>query len=248
MSHHRNLTGEQVIAGRIRDRIVELVEPRTEVISQHVLSDDRTRMEVRDTKTEHPSLIGQLSTSVKSQTDQTSSSGYGSRPTLNVAGVSVLQDITSESWIWLRALDRKRAARADMRDSLTARLYRLHDLAATLPLDLLSKLDVEVTRWWAQARVTTSWGDAPYRPHVPCAECGKIGGLCVTLTPTAAACLDCGAVWDAATIGILGNHVQIMLEPPIDMAPQLGPTLPRSLTEVPSALAEVPDNLRGLIA
>lgn len=220
MSKHRTETirsTEQLIADRIRDRVVDLTEPHAEKVEQWARSADGARLEPVRTTIEHPSLLGQLRAGVTGGTQGLSTSGYGSKPATNLNPIATLEDITRASAWLVESIDRRRAARADLRTSVVARLWFLADRAPTLERDDLVFVDATVTSWWVRARITTTWGDPPLKPHVPCSECGQRGGVQVVLYPTAATCTGCGAVWDGSTIGVLGEHVRLLLEPTVDV-------------------------------
>lgn len=224
-AHHRTegRTTQQVVCERIETRVVDLTEPHTESVEQWVRSSDGTRLEPRRTKIDHRSLLGQLRAGVAGSTQGVSTSGYASKPATNLTPLATLEDIARESGWLVGSLDRRRAGRADLRTSVVSRLWFLVDRAPTLDEETLAYVDSSVTRWWVRARVTTTWGDPPMKPHVPCAACGLRGGVQVVLFPTAAACTACGAVWDATTIGTLGEHVQLALSISIDTDPRLRP-------------------------
>ncbi|MFD6030492.1 hypothetical protein ACFWE5_07235 [Cellulosimicrobium funkei] len=224
-AHHRTVdrTTQQVVCERIETRVVDLTEPHVESVEQWVRSADGARLEPRRTKIDHRSLLGQLRAGVAGSTQGVSTSGYASKPATNLTPLATLEDIERESAWLVGSIDRRRASRADLRSAVVARLWFLVDRAPTLDDETLAYVDSSVTRWWVRARVTTTWGDPPMKPHVPCADCGRRGGVQVVLFPTAAACTACGAVWDATTIGALGEHVQLALSVSIDTDPRLRP-------------------------
>lgn len=246
-AHHR--TGDrsthQVICDRIEDRVAELTEPRVETLEQWVRSADGTRLEPVRRKVDHPSLVGQLQAAASRNNTDSASGGYESKPVVNVHAMAALQDMQAETRVWVKAIDPRRAGRADMA-ALVARLWFLADRAPTLTHERLLTLDFDVMRWWSHARVTTTWGDAPIRPHVPCSECGKRGSIRVTTTPTSAVCLECGAAWDQSTIGALGEHVRLMLAPPIDELTHDDTPITERI--VPLAMPETPAVLGGLVS
>lgn len=84
-------------------------------------------------------------------------------------------------------------------------------------LDRTSLLDVDaaVTRWWAHARVVTTWETPPMRPYVPCPSCRVKGRLRVVDQPLAVICLECAGAWDGLTVDQLGEHMRLALADPI---------------------------------
>lgn len=247
--HHQQQTrtARDVQVDRVRDRVRELTEPRVETVVQNVLDRAAGQLVQRRTRIEHASLLGQLRGGVAASSVGGSSSTPKSKPATNLEPLAVLEDITAATMTWLRVVDPARASRADMR-SVIARLWRLADRAPTLPDEQLRNLDGDVMRWWTAARITTTWGDRPLRPHVPCPECGKRGTIRLLVERTAAMCMDCRTAWDATTIGALGEHVRIALSPAIDLEAEqtmIGPDLPASRTKAPHTRPEVPAVLRG---
>src|SRR3546814_9920088 len=107
-----------------------------------------------------------------------------------------------EAIIWLRSGFRVQVS-SDTATNLRAIAGRAQDLDP----DHLATLDGDVLRWWGQARVVTTWDSPPLKPHVPCMACDKRGGLRVRVDRMVAVCMDCGATWDATTIGILGSQI-----------------------------------------
>jgi hypothetical protein len=243
---HRDLSAGQAAVERVVARVEEMTSERTEQHSQWVRSDDGARMVPRVTTTVHPSLLGQLRASASGSSAGLAHSVPGSRPAANLAPMAVLQDITSECWVWVRVLDRRRADRADMRDLVT-RLWFLADRAPTLVEHPWAfELDRDVTRWWGRARTITTWAEPPLRPHVPCPVC-SVRALQVRLYPTVATCLECGSVWDAATVDELGVQVRTMLALAEQDAALQVPRPGRGDLP-PDDDAHVPEVLRGLVA
>lgn len=214
---------------RIRERVTELVEPSWTTVTQYMVEvDDPTvrppwaprRVEVpfdpdahllvpwipRSRTVEHPSLIVQLEQSVGRGTAGVSSAGHESRPVVSVPAVDALGIMHRESVVWVRSGFRVRPS-SDPVENLAVIAGRAQDLGA----DQLATLDGDVLRWWGRARIVTTWDLPPLKPHVPCMACGKRGGLQVRVDHMVAVCLECGATWDARTIGILGTHVRLAM-------------------------------------
>lgn len=227
----------KLLVERIQDRIGDLTEPSTIVVEQWVVDAAAGRMVPRSRRVTFPGLVVQLERPPVGSTEGQFSPGASSRPPGNLAGLSTLQTISSESRIWARRM----LPMSKRPSSLMTRLERLAVAAGTLQLDQLRTLDEDVLRWWAAARITTTWADPPLRPHVPCMVCGHRGGLQVTLYPMAAICRECDSAWDASTIGILGSHIKLMTEAQPDVEAVCdGPILVEAIpAEVPGVLSGV---------
>lgn len=203
-------TGQQVVCERISERVAELLEPSTTREHQWRPSSDGKRLEQQPHVVVHPSLVVQLELAVESSTaGGPGGGGYESRPTANIQALDALGILEREAAIWFRVIVGAPAPR-----SIRRLLEQLVERAPTLTPERLRALDFDVLRWWARARIVTTWDTAPMKPHVPCMNCDRRGGLRVTLFPTAAVCLNCGAAWDATTIGILGEHIRLAMSPP----------------------------------
>lgn len=243
-------TTRQLIVDRIHDRIDALTQPSTTVESQWRTAPPWIWLRLCAHVVEHASLLEQLRVGVPASTAGVSASAPGSKPPASITALSLLATITVEARRWveygfgLTTVD------------VHTDLLELRSRAATIDHhDDLDELDRCVTRWWAHARVATTWDTAPLRPHVPCpAEgCGHRGGLRVTQDPLAAVCLECDSAWDATTIDDLGAHVRMMLEVPDsiedidvehDASAAVG-TIEAALTEFETRLAVAPSVLQG---
>ncbi len=253
MSKHRTeRSARDVVVDRIRSRVADLTEPSTVVVGQWVpeivlrfpfrdVVRRTGRLILQHTNINHPSLLLQLRAGIAGSTAGVSSSGPASRPPTTLEPLAALQTIDVETRVWVRALG------LDCHPSIAARLVALARRAPALD-ERLSALDADVRTWWVHARTVTTWGDPPIRPHIPCPDCGTWGRINVRLTPTTAACLECGAAWDGTTIGALGEHVQLALSPAIDLEAEramIGPELPTSLVKVPRSRRVQTEILRG---
>lgn len=215
----------------------EVVEQLVPANDEH----GRRHLVVKVTHVDQPSLLDQLANPAGVSTAGVGSSAKNERAAANLGGLAVLQGIDADAALWLARIDPRwsragivaslqglgalahkrptEALRANIADinarlnaTLEDRLRQIARAAGTLPDDTLWNLDREVTRWWANARVATTWGDPPLRPHVPCPECRAHGKLRVTPNPKSAVCIECGTAWDALTINELGTHVQLLVE------------------------------------
>lgn len=186
---------------------------RCDTCDQVLHPGDGQKLVPRSHVVERPSLVDQLEDAIEGSTaGAESAGGFESRPAANLAALDTLGTIEREAAIWVRAI---LGAPAPTR--LQSLLLTVAARSSVLTSQQLRDLDVDVLRWWAHARVTTTWDTAPLKPHVPCMNCDRRGGIQVRMAPLAAVCLHCGAAWDTATIGILGNHIQIAMSAPIDL-------------------------------
>lgn len=240
---------QQVLLARIHERVHDLLEPSTTRTEQWLLKPPWRMLRSYPHVVEHPSLIDQLRGCFPEGSSGESTGRPGSRPPANITTLSELQTITVDARRWASYAFGVPAG------GVVDDLRLLDQRAATLEdLDDLRELDRDVTRWWAHARVATTWDRPPVKPFVPCDQCGRRGGLRVTDEPLAAVCLECGAAWDSATIGSLGEHVRIMLDPrplpavlPEDFDAGVVPTpILADLDEVDAR--EIPSVLKGVTA
>lgn len=206
---------QRVRLDRIQDRTDDLTRPSTTREHQRVWNGDRQRFDMVPHVLEHPSLINQLRLTGAGSTAGLMSSSLGSKPPASIDAVSHLDTMERETRLWWRKVEPAK----EPGKTLEIRLHLLAARASTLTDDQLSTLDGDVMRWWATARVASGWDSAPLKPHVPCMVCEKVGQIRLRIDPLSAVCLACGAAWDETTIGILGNHVRIMLEEPIELPP-----------------------------
>ncbi|HUX69533.1 MAG TPA: hypothetical protein VMV41_03390 [Cellulomonadaceae bacterium] len=205
----------QIVCDRIIERIADLTEPVTTRETQWVPSALATRLEQKITTTEHPPLIVQLDQVIGGSTAGSSSSGHDSKPPGSLDAIDCLRTIRKQSRWWLKTLTA--ISTSDLGADLVTIGSRAHELDATD----LRYLDADVLRWWARARIVTTWDLAPIKTNVPCMVCSRRGGLQIRLDPLAAVCRHCGSAWDSSTIGILGEHVRLAMSDP---APELETT------------------------
>lgn len=196
---------DQALLDRIGDRVRDLVDPSTTSQSQWVPSDDGARLEPRVHTIEHPSLVAQLELAVAGGTAGASGGGFESRPAANLEALDALQTMRREVAAWVRIAFRTRPSW--LSDDLRLVSSRAHELDR----DDAGLLDADVLRWWARARIVTTWDSAPLKLFVPCMVCDARGKVRVTLDPLAAMCLECGSAWDDSTVGILGEHIRLAM-------------------------------------
>lgn len=203
--------GRLALTVRIQDRVDDLTRPSTTREHQAVWNETKSRFDYRPHVLEHPSLLVQLERAVTGTTGPAGSAGsFESKPVARIDALDTLEAITRESARLVGYVLHQRPSTTPANLHLLA--ARSHDLADPE----LRDLDFEVLCWWARARVTTGWDSPAWKPHVRCMSCDRLGTLRVRVAPLAAACLACGAAWDASTIGILGEHIRIALAEPID--------------------------------
>lgn len=207
-------TERQILVDRIHDRIDALTQTSTTVEQQWRTVPPWVWLRCVAHVVEHASLLDQLANSFpEGSSAESSGGGAKSKPAANIAALSQLQTITTDARRWVEY-----AFGLTSSDVVTD-LLELRSRAATIDhRDDLRELDRDVTRWWAHARVATTWDLPPMRPFVPCEECGLRGGIRVTVEPVAAICLECGAAWDRSTIGAFGEHVAMVLERSIEIS------------------------------
>ncbi|WP_182112901.1 hypothetical protein [Actinotalea sp. JY-7876] len=232
---------------RITDRIEDLLEPMTTVGTQWVALDalgyladlgygPKVRLAPTAHTVVHPPLVEQLARDAGGSTAGTSSStGHESRPPGSLDAADTLRTMRRQSRWWVT-----RAFSADS-TRLPADLRLIASRAHELDDDDLRYLDRDVLGWWSHARITTTWATAPMKPNVPCMVCAQVGGLQVVIEPLAAICRRCGSAWDAATIGVLGEHVRLATAAMLDE--------PRVARRTPSRARDegLPRILTGLV-
>jgi hypothetical protein len=169
------------------------------------------RLVPRSHVVEHPPLVDQLEAAIAgSAAGAASAGGFESKPVANMEALSTLGTIERGTRFWIEVLtgvpaEDLHGRPAELLEQLRASLARFTDAD-------LRDVDQDVLRWWAAARVVTTWDQAPIKVHAPCMTCDRFGGLRVRLDPMTAWCRHCGSAWDSTTIGILGEHIRIALD------------------------------------
>lgn len=202
---------QRELLGRVRDRIAEMTKPKTTRTEQWVPTADGSKLVPQVHQVEHPSLLDQLRMGI-SQTTAGGASAAGSRPPANLELIDALQLVRREVHGWVT-----HDCQQNLTGSIEGDLTVVADRAGTFDRDSLVDLDRDVQRWWGRARIATTWDTPPLQPFVPCMACNARGKLRVRVTPLVAVCLECGATWDESTIGVLGNHIRLMLERPHEL-------------------------------
>lgn len=201
---------------RIEEHVQELTRPTTTRETQRTYDEERQRFGGRVHVVEHPPLLVQLAQSVEGTTGPSTSSGaFESKPAARLDAIATLEWIRAGARQWVRdVVGSKPGSVAWNLQLLASRAHELSDVE--LGGDREDRqarpgLERTIFRWLATARVTTGWDSPAWAPHAPCMVCSAVGKLRIRLSPMTAVCLECRSVWDASNIGLLGNHVQIML-------------------------------------
>ena len=188
----------------------ELTDPRRHVesITGWV---NRNRKTIRRTVT-LPSLLEQLAAAVvPGETHvegDTTPSGFASRPPARLDAIDRLLAIEASAARWVASMG------LVVREDTCGNIRALVGISGTLDSDTLAALITEVTMWRAWAATVTGWSTPPFRPHVPCPVCDKVGSLRIRLDRKTACCMECGDVWEEAdgSIFLLGEHVKAETE------------------------------------
>lgn len=232
-------TSSTVIVDRVRQRIDDLRTPCTTTARQWVTEPGVDHLVRRVVSVTLPPLIVQLAESMAGSTSGRGSAGTRSRPPGSLEGPDTLRTITTEArYLAGRILsgfatDAVPGLRVSVRPQrLTDALAVIHRYAPDVDRESLLDVDRAVTRWWAHARIATTWETPPLKPFVPCSACGRRGTLQVVSLPLAVACLACGAAWDSMTVDELGEHLRVAVADPIpDPAPEPMPPAGDVLTD-----------------
>lgn len=198
----------------------------------------------------HLSLLDQLRVAVSGSPGHPDGGGsaFSSRAPIRLDALDVLERIEHEARSWVKSLGGKCRATAE------GNLWFLSGATADLDdVELLDALDAAARSWDVGAAVTSGWDAPAWRPHVPCMACDQSDTLRVRAEQTysgwspRAYCVSCGAAWDGSNIGVLGNHIQLLLD---KRAEALVDGLRSMLALVPAVIDEaeraLPDVLRGI--
>lgn len=199
------------------DQVRELTETHSHR-EPFTYDDGRTTWTVGHVTTVPP-LLDQLGNATQqAMGDGGGSGGYKSRPPAFIESMDTLATIDLEASRWVRDLGED-----DPLDTAGC-LRKLHGLHASAGRCGHAKaerddqhrvtcctqhaIEVDVRRWWTQARITTGWDSAAWRPDNTCPLCGKRGTLRVKLGAQSGMCTDCRETWDETTIGLLADHIR----------------------------------------
>jgi len=207
-----------VLVARVRSRLDELTEPRVQRTRQWVPVPGAAppRLEERVVEVRMPGLLAQLEHPADDSTAGSSSTGPGSRPPGSLEGASWLQVVEREARVVASSMLARLLGMAVPGVQVTIRPRRVHDSIAVVrryvgDLDRDELLDVEraVRRWWARARIVTTWDTAPFKPHAACPHCAHVGRLQLRTRPIVLVCLECGEAWDTASLADLGTVYEL---------------------------------------
>jgi hypothetical protein len=170
--------------------------------------------------TENPPLLVQLKAAAtpKASVDAGTARPAASKPSAAIDSIDTLLEIDSQAAAWLRALgedDPGNVIRCVVQVGALAvsqehcgRKAPKRDEHGHVICCTYHEIESDVRRWWSRARVVTSWDQPPFRPDNTCPICGERGTLRIRAEEQLAMCIDCRAVWDAETLGLLAAHIR----------------------------------------
>jgi hypothetical protein len=177
--------------------VTELTRPHTQAaIYDH--EDNGTSIHT----TQAPALLDQLNDAQSTGDGTNGAGGYKSRPAAWLEPVDTLALIDREASAWVRNLG------DDDPNSTKACVLRVHGLWASASDDDKKRIEGDVRRWWAQARVIAGWDSVAWRPDNTCPMCNERRSLRVKLGDQIAFCVDCRETWDDTNIGLLAEHIR----------------------------------------
>lgn len=190
----------------IADTADELTDPRQHVERIHDRdTEHRNKRLTRVWITTMPSLLDQLAEAVipgESYVEEESTrQGFGPRPPARLDAVDRLLAIEAGAARWCVSL------RMVLRDTAAENIRGLVGAAGTMDSDTRTTLLSELKAWRSWAATVTGWERPPDAPRAPCPNCDAHGSLRVRLDRKTGCCMQCGAGWDDATIGLLAEHV-----------------------------------------
>lgn len=147
----------------------------------------------------HPPLLDQLLATIRVATAES----RGSRATPG-----------SQSPLRIDAFDAYNAIQKEARAVLTD-FFKVKpssdvkkNVGRFLDLPISKELAQLIYQWHATASVITDWQTPPFSPNAPCPVCNKNGTLRIKLAMQSAVCVSCKSLWNAATIGLLADHIR----------------------------------------
>lgn len=179
----------------------------TELTSGHTNRQPYTVYENGETVTRYhrtyaPALIDQLDNASPSSEGSNGRGGAASRPAAWLEPLDTLALIDHESARWLRWLNQD-----DPADTKLC-VRRLHGMWASQDEATKRRIERDVRSWWTQARIITGWDSSAFRPDNTCPICAERRSLRIKLAEQLAFCVGCRETWDAATIGLLADHIR----------------------------------------
>lgn len=160
--------------------------------------------------TTQPSLLDQLAAAVipgetfTEDDGEVAGAAFGSQPPARLDAIDRLLAIDAGAGMWVLRLH------LTLRENTTANLRAI--VGANTDSWQASQILGDLLAWHTWAATVTGWQKPAYRPNAPCPVCEHRGSLRVRAERQVACCLACGSAWDAASIGVLGEHVRLHLE------------------------------------
>lgn len=202
----RRLKPEHIYRHQILDNINTLTRTNTsrytQILGYHKSYDQPTTIT-------HPPLLDQLRAAITGSTGHggNGSTGFTSKPAARVSALDTLSRIEHAAHHWVTT-----RLGGTPRTTTEGNLWYLSGATPDLDHHTLADLDHDTQTWAIGASITSGWEAPAWKPHVPCMNCGTTDTIRIRVEPIAGYCVACGEGWDAATIGLLGQHVQLMLD------------------------------------
>ncbi|WP_067428496.1 DUF7341 domain-containing protein [Nocardioides jensenii] len=178
-----------------------------------------------------PALVMQLLEATPAGSGDQAGTGGHSRPAIRIEALDTVMLIDDEVSRWIERLGSNTPADVwdvendrPVKGSGTLRALRhLHGLHASAPICqpglrggrtgsawccLTHRLEHDLSGWWHQARIVSGWDTPAFRPFAACPICEAVNSLRVKLTAQTALCVECRALWDPTTIGMLAEHIR----------------------------------------
>lgn len=181
----------------IHDWVRELT--RTHIAQAEYQTDQGTRWHY----TTSPGLLTQLESAAPSSAGESrGSNGYASRPAARIDALDTLMTIDREASAWVRFLGH------DDPGSTAACVAKVGSLYPSATEQCQRNIARDAKSWWTQARITTGYDTAAWRPDNTCPLCGEKGTLRVKLAHHTAMCTSCREVWEPDVIALLADHIR----------------------------------------
>lgn len=186
-----------------------------------------------DHVTDVPPLLVQLRFADAPQGSSRSGAGYESRPAAPLESLDTLTRIDLEVSRWVRDLGEDDPTSTIDCVSLLGGLLpsatrcdrpRAHRDRDTGRVDCCTwhAVELDVRRWWTQARIVTGWDSPPWRPDNTCPQCGVRRSLRIRLAERIGFCAECHETWGPQEYQVLAEHVRLESEEQ-RQAVQVGP-------------------------
>jgi len=156
-------------------------------------------------RTTNAPLIHQLEAAIYTTNAESGSrAGFESKPSARLDALDAIARIETGTLQWLNKLGLKSPVTLTSAGPIFDLCRAIQRAAANAGPSMLA----DVRSWWITARTTTGWDSPAWRPRATCPLCARTGGLRIRLDAQTAHCLECGEVWDHATIGLLAEHIR----------------------------------------